>query len=185
VAGRLRELGAFVVDADEVAREVVLPGTPALAEIAEHFGAGIIAVDGTLRRQELARVVFNDPAELRVLNRIMHQRMAQRTDSLFEQARAAGAAVLVHDMALLVEGNLMADYDLVVVVSAPVELRLERLAGRGIARQDALARMAAQATDSQRGAVADFLIDNSGDRAATMVQVDRLWEKLQQGLPRP
>jgi dephospho-CoA kinase len=178
VAGRLEELGAFVVDADRVAREIVAPGMPALAEIAAHFGSGMIAADGSLRRGELARVVFHDPAQLRVLNGITHVRIAQRTASLFAGARAAGATVLVHDMALIVESGLAGDYDVVVVVTAPVELRIARLAGRGIDREDALARMAVQASDAQRAAVADHTIDNGGDLGSTLAQVDRLWGAL-------
>lgn len=182
VAGRLRQLGAYVVDADQVARAVVAPGAPALAEIVAHFGTQMLAADGSLRRQELARVVFHDAAALSALNQIMHPRIAKMTAELFCAARDAGSTVLVHDMPLLVEQGLAADYDVVLVVCAPVAVRLERLALRGIARDDALARMAAQATDDQRLEVADFTIDNGAGLEATLAQVDQLWPELIRGL---
>lgn len=176
VAARMRELGAFVVDADAVAREVVRPGEPALAEIAAQFGPEVLDPDGTLRRAHLAGIVFGDPVALDRLNRIMAPRIAQRTAEVV--AAAGEVPVLVYDMPLLVEHGLAGEYDEVVVVVAPVAVRLARLAARGIAAEDAQARMAAQASDAQRAAVATRVIDNSGPLGATLLQVDRLWAEL-------
>lgn len=178
VASRLRELGAFLIDADVVAREVVEPGQPALALIAARFGAGVITASGRLDRAALAGLVFTDSDALADLNAIIHPRMAQRTRELFTVAHSSGVRVLVHDLALLVEMGRAGDYDLVVVVTAPLETRLARLADRGLARDDALARIAAQADDSQRLAVADIVIDNGGARGDTLASVDAAWQQL-------
>jgi dephospho-CoA kinase len=174
VAERLRELGALVVDADRVAREVVEPGTPGLAAVTEAFGAAVIAIDGRLDRPALGRIVFADPDQLARLNAIVHPLVAARTQELV--AAAPAGAVVVHDVPLLVENDLAAGYRLVIVVDAPEAVRVERLVRtRGMAPDDARARIRAQATDEQRRAVADVLIDNSGPVEATRGQVDDAW----------
>lgn len=177
VAGMLSRRGAIVIDADEVARQIVRPGEPALAEIAAEFGAGVIQPDGSLDRAGLAELVFTDPAKLARLNEITHPRIGARTRELI--AAAPSGSVVVYDMPLLVENGLATGWDLVVVVDAPDEVRIERLVGqRGLPEADVRHRMAAQATREQRNAAADVILDNSGDLAALKVQVEALWEGL-------
>lgn len=174
VSARLREHGARVVDADAIAREVVAPGEPALAELAEAFGADVIGADGTLDRSLLARRAFADEASRRRLNAITHPRIAARTAELFALARPG--EVLVHDMPLLIENGLAGDHDLVVVVHAPEETRVRRLVeSRGVDAADARRRIAAQIDDATRLAAADVVLDNSGTREGLVEQVDRLW----------
>jgi len=180
VASMLASRGAIIVDADEVARQIVEPGQPALAEIEAEFGPSVMHEDGTLNRPALAGVAFNDPAKLARLNAITHPRIAARTKQLFDAAPPG--SVVVYDMPLLVENGLVQGWDLVLVVDAPDEVRVHRLTQqRGLPEGDVRARMATQASREQRNAVADLVIDNSGDRAALMMQVDALWEGLRLG----
>lgn len=177
VATLLARRGAVIVDADEVARQIVEPGQPALTEIAAEFGSGVMHDDGTLDRAALAVIVFNDPARLARLNEITHPRIAERTKALLNAAPAG--SVVVYDMPLLVEQGLTGGWDLVVVVDAPDEVRMRRLVEkRGLPRADVQARMASQATREERNAAADLVIDNSGDRAQLQLQVDALWQGL-------
>jgi dephospho-CoA kinase len=174
VASALAARGAVVVDADRLAREVVEPGTPGLAAIVEAFGADVLQSDGALDRARLGARVFNDPEALRRLGSITHPLIGAATAERI--AAAPADAVLVQDIPLLVEAGMAASFHLVVVVTAPREVRLDRLvSARGMDRADAEARMATQASDEQRAAVADVLIDNSGDRAALDATVDALW----------
>ena len=178
VATRLRELGAVVLDADVIAREVVAKGEPALAQIVERFGDHLLTEEGELDRPALGRVVFGDPAALRDLEAITHPAIWERTARLREQARAAGTPVLVHDMPLLVEKAMGAEYHLVVVVHTDDETRVRRLVEhRGIPEEDARARMRAQVSDEERLDAADVVIDNNGTPEATLAQVDRLWSE--------
>jgi dephospho-CoA kinase len=175
VAAMLADRGAVVVDGDEIARELVAPGSPALAAIVERFGEGILRADGSLDRAGLADIVFPDPAALEDLDAIMHTRIAQRAAEMLDEAARAGADAVVYDMPLLVEGGQADEFDLVVVVQAPIPVRLARLAVRGVRVDDAQERMLRQATDEERAAVADILIDNSGDESELVQQVDRAW----------
>lgn len=178
VAARLRELGAVVVDADAIARAIVAPGSPALARIAARFGPEVIGHGGQLRRAALAAMVFSDSAALADLNEIMHPEIAALTAEQEAAAELSGAQILVYDMPLLVENGLAANYDAVIVVAAQRDVRMTRLGARGIDPADAAARMAVQATDEQRAAVADFVIDNSGTLDETRRQVDHAWDQL-------
>jgi dephospho-CoA kinase len=174
VARRLVELGATLVDADRVAREVVEPGTEGLRRVAEAFGPGVLDADGALDRPALAAVVFGDEDARRRLNGIVHPLVGARTAELVAAAPADG--VLVQDIPLLVEGAMAPAFPLVVVVDAPEDVRVARLvADRGMSERDARARIAAQATPQARRAAADVLLDNSGDRDAVLAAVDRLW----------
>lgn len=178
VARMLADRGAVVVDADAIAREIVEPGQPALAEIRDAFGSDVITGEGSLDRARLAEVVFADPEALARLNAITHPRIAQRSADLL--ASAPGDAVVVYDMPLLVEqgGDALRGWDRIVVVDAPDDLRLERVVARGLDREDARRRLAAQATREERLAVADVILDNSGDLAALESAVDGLWSEL-------
>jgi dephospho-CoA kinase len=176
VSAQLASLGAVVVDADAVAREVVEPGTPALAAIADRFGPDVLGEDGRLDRPGLGRIVFGDRVALRDLEAITHPAIWARTADLL--AHAPTDAVLVHDMPLIVEKDLAADYHLVVVVGAGEEVRLRRLVDlRGMTEADARARIAAQADDEHRRAAADVWLDNEANTAALRASVLRLWHE--------
>ncbi|GAA0219340.1 dephospho-CoA kinase [Cryptosporangium japonicum] len=174
VSARLAELGAVVVDADRLAREVVEPGTPGLAAVVEAFGPDVLAADGSLDRPKLGKIVFADEAARLRLNGILHPRIGALTA---ERAAAAPPdGIVVHDIPLIVEGGSGAGFHLVVVVMAAEEIRLHRLTElRGMPVEDARARIAAQATDEQRIAAADVLLDNSGALAELRAAVDALW----------
>jgi len=176
VARHLASLGAVVVDADALAREVVAPGTPGLAAVAAAFGDGVLAADGSLDRAALGAVVFADPQRRRELEAITHPAIAERTEALV--AAAPADAVVVHDIPLLVELGRGDRYHLVVVVGAGEDERVRRLVEeRGMAEADALARVAAQADDDQRRAAADAWLDNTGPAADLPQQVGALWEQ--------
>ena len=176
VAALLGERGAVIVDADVVAREVVRAGTPGFAAVVARFGSGIVGPDGELDRAELARIVFADGAALDDLNAIVHPLVGSRSAEL--AAAAPPGSVVVHDIPLLTENGLADRFDTVVVVEADREVRLARLAARGLPRAEAEARMAAQANDAQRRAIADEIVRNDGDLDALARQIDRLWDRL-------
>lgn len=174
VSARLAELGAVVVDADRVAREVVEPGRPALAEIRRRFGAEVLTADGALDRPALGAVVFADPQARRDLEAITHPRIAERTQELV--AGAPPDAVVVHDIPLLVELDRAGDYALTVIVDVPEEVRLRRLVElREMDEGEARRRIAAQADDEQRHRAADVLLDNTASVEELRAAVDRLW----------
>ncbi|MFC8181060.1 dephospho-CoA kinase [Rhodococcus sp. NPDC057297] len=161
VSKRLAELGGVLVDADVIAREVVEPGTVGLQKLVEAFGDDILTADGSLDRPALAAKAFGDDASRATLNSIVHPLVGKRTAELIEGA--ADDAVVIQDIPLLVEGKMGALFQLVAVVFADAEERVERLVGqRNMPETDARARIAAQATDEQRRAAADIWIDNSG-----------------------
>ncbi len=177
VARRLAAYGALVIDADEVAREVVAPGTPGLDEIVQAFGTGVLRPDGSLDRQLLGEIVFSDAALRDRLNAIVHPRVGQRMREIEE---AAGAPdVIVHEIPLLAENGLAGAFDVVVVVDAPARAQVERLVStRGMTRSHALARMSAQATREERLAVATLVVDNSGSLDDLDGLVATLWAEL-------
>jgi dephospho-CoA kinase len=180
VARRLKELGAVVIDADALAREVVEPGTDGLRDVVEAFGHQVLRPDGSLDRAALAAVVFADPEQRRRLEQITHPRIAARTSEIL--ASAPDDAVVVHDVPLLVEKGLAPAYDVVVIVDATFEGRVQRLVGRGLSEADARARIAAQATEEERRAVADVWLENDGSTDELVRQVDLLWhERLSHG----
>jgi dephospho-CoA kinase len=176
VASLLADHGAVVIDADAIAREVVEPGTPGFAAVVDAFGHEVVGADGRLDRPKLAGIVFGDESKRVQLNAIVHPLVGQRT---VELAQAASAdAVLVYDIPLLVEGNMAAGFDVVLVVEADRDIRLARLAERGMAANDAQERMAAQASDEQRRELADVVIENNDSLAELKAAVDDLWELL-------
>jgi dephospho-CoA kinase len=165
--------GAVIVDADAIAREVVEPGTPGLAAVVDAFGPTVLSADGSLDRPALAGVVFADPEARRRLDAIVHPLVRARATEVTVGAPAD--AVVVNDVPLLVETGQAGAYDLVLVVEADPEIRVTRLIQRGLTAEDARARMAAQASDEQRRAVADVVLDNSGTPEELAAQVDRFW----------
>jgi dephospho-CoA kinase len=182
VSRRLAAHGAVIIDADLAAREVVAPGTPGLAKVAETFGPAVIGPDGALDRERLGETVFRDPALRATLNSIIHplvrewMRAAERT--ALQQGR--DDLIVVHDVPLLAEGGRAGRYELVIVVDVPPELQLQRLTGqRGMAPDQARARMAAQASREQRLTVAGIVIDNSGSLRDLDRRVAEVWTDLQ------
>ena len=174
VSGRLAEHGATIIDADRIAREVVEPGSVGLARVTEAFGGGVLGPDGALDRAALAKVVFADDAARQKLNGIVHPLIGARTAEL--TSAAPKDAVLVHDVPLLVENGLAPMYHLVVVVDAPVPERIARLLRtRGMTEDEVRARIAAQADEARRRAVADVWLDNGGSPDQVLAAVDALW----------
>jgi dephospho-CoA kinase len=177
VSKRLAGYGAVVIDADAVAREVVEPGSEGLAEVVKAFGQDVLLPDGSLDRPRLGDIVFADPGLRARLNAIVHPRVGAR---MAELERTAGpGAVVVHDVPLIAENGRAGVYDVVVVVDAPPQVQLDRLVRRrGMTRDQAEARMAAQASREQRLAIADIVVDNSGSLAGLDRQVAGLWSEL-------
>ncbi|MBP0461645.1 dephospho-CoA kinase [Streptomyces montanisoli] len=179
VARLLASYGAVLIDADLIAREVVEPGTPGLAAVAAEFGEKVLTPEGALDRPALGAVVFADEERRRALNAIVHPLVRARSAEL---ERAAGeSAIVVQDVPLLVEGAMMDQFDVVIVVDASPATQLDRLVRlRGMPEADARRRMAAQATREQRGAAADVIIDNDGPREALEPRVRAVWKRLEE-----
>jgi len=165
-----------VIDADSLAREVVAPGTPGLAAVRAAFGEKVLNADGSLDRGALAGIVFSDPQALAQLNAITHPLIAQRSAALL--AAAPHEAVVVYEIPLLAESGRAGEWELVVVVDAPDEVRVARLVARGLSETDARSRMAAQADRESRLALADVVVDNSAGPDELAAAVDSLWEQL-------
>ena len=178
VAALLRQKGATVVDADEVARAVVEPGEPALAKLVERFGDGVLDADGRLDRPKLAAVAFADEDGRTALGEITWPAIGEEFERRIREA--PDDAIVVCDVPLLVESKAAAarPYIAVLVVEAPLDLRLDRLELRGVPRDDAQRRIAAQATDEERRAVATHVLDNRGDLESLSRQVDDVWADL-------
>lgn len=179
VTARLAERGAVVIDADRIAREVVEPGTPGLAAVVAEFGTGILTPDGALDRPAMAAIVFADAERRRALESIVHPLVGRRSQELLDAAPAD--ALVVYDVPLLAESADLGraeGFDRIVVVTAPVETRVRRLVERGLPEADARARIAAQASDEARLAIADLVVDNSGGLDDLDAEVERLWAAL-------
>ena len=174
VATRLAELGAVLVDADALARSVVEPGTPGLASVVAAFGADMLDAGGRLDRARLGSVVFGNPSQLAVLNGIVHPLVRDAAAGII--AAAPAGAIVVQDIPLLVETGQGSNFHLVLVVDAPDDVRIARmLEHRGMTREEAVSRMAAQTARADRLAAADVVLDNSGSLDALLAQVNGLW----------
>ncbi|QRP61108.1 dephospho-CoA kinase [Corynebacterium minutissimum] len=179
VAQLLVEQGWALVDADRIARDIVEPGQPALAELAEAFGEDILRADGSLDRGLLASRAFASREKTDLLNSITHPRIQEEAQAQFAAARRAGEEFVVYDMPLLVDNGLHKDMDATIVVDVDVEERVRRLVEfRGLEEDDARRRIAAQIPDDVRRAAADVLIDNNGPREALDAQVAAAVEEL-------
>jgi dephospho-CoA kinase len=183
VAKRLAEHGAIHIDADQLARDIVEPGRPALAEIVERFGPGVLRADGSLDRAALGAIIFADDESRLALNAITHPAVGRLGKQLMaEAAERDPHAVVVYDVPLLIEARKQPDYyqfDLVAVVEADVEKRIERMVRlRGMSEDEARRRVASQSTDEERRAIADVIIDSNGSIDDTLRQADELWETL-------
>lgn len=177
VARRLATRGALVVDADQLARQVVAPGTPGLAAVRAEFGDAVLRPDGSLDRPALARLVFADQAALQRLNAIVHPLVRAETDRRI--AVAPAGSIVVNDVPLLVEAGLAERYDVVVVVAADKATAIRRLvANRGMAEADARARIAAQAPLADKLKAATYVVPNDGGREDLERAVGELWERL-------
>lgn len=179
VADEFARLGAVIVDADLLAREVVAPRSPGLERIVQRFGAGMLNEDGTLDRARLGDLVFVDDDARADLNAIVHPLVRERSEELF--AAAPPGNVVIEVIPLLVETGLHQAFDHVIVVDAPTEVQVRRLMQRsGLTADQARTRVRIQANREDRIAAADWVIDNSGDQASTVRQVEDLWPVLQQ-----
>lgn len=179
VSAMLGALGAAVVDADLLAREVVAPGSPGLAAVAARFGQELLDEHGALRRQALGRIVFSDPEALDDLNGLLHPAIVAEIQARIAIAQAAGQDVVVIDAALLVEFGLHRDCDLVVVVRCDAQTRVARVMARdGLAEALVQARIDAQASDAARLQHADLIIDNNGDLVELEQHVAHVWARI-------
>ena len=181
VATLFVERGAFLVDADAISRSLMEPGEAVLARTVAEFGEHLLDEDGRLNRPALARIVFSDEQARLRLNSIVHPAIRERAAQLVEQAQSEPgfSGIILEDIPLLVESGDPSAFDGVVVVRTPLATRLERLvSSRGMREEDARARIAAQATDEQREAVATWIIDNGGSLEETAEQVRAVWEQM-------
>jgi len=175
VAEMFAELGAFVVDADDLARQALSKGSPLIADVATRFGPGVV-VDEEVNRQALADIVFSDDAALRDLEAMIHPEVARRLQAIHTQI--GDTQILVYAIPLLAELGMKDRFDAVVVVQCDMETRKQRLRERGLADADIDARIAAQVTDEKRAQYANFIIDNSGDLSSLQHQVADVWDSL-------
>jgi dephospho-CoA kinase len=177
VSAILAELGALVIDADALAREVVARGTPGLDAVVAEFGPGVLTPEGDLDRPAMGRLVFGDDAARRRLEAIIHPLVIERMAEI--EATAGEDDVVVHDIPLLAEGGRADTFDAVVVVDAPRDLQVERMLGdRGWTREDAESRIAAQATREERRAIATHVIDNNGTLEELRTRVEAVLDEL-------
>jgi len=173
------ELGARVIDADAIARDIVAPGQPALAELARTFGREMLLPDGTLDRKRLGAVIFADPEKRRALNAITHPRIAAETQARLGRLREEGVPVAVYEAALLVENGVHHGLDGLVVVACDEATQLRRLIDRDrYSEADARARIAAQAPVADKLRAATWVVDTSGPLAETKKQLARVWEEI-------
>jgi dephospho-CoA kinase len=177
VSAIFRELGAVVIDADELARDVVAKGTPGLAAVVAEFGTGLLTEDGDLDRAAMGDLVFNDEAARRRLEAIVHPLVFERIVDL--ESHAPEGSVIVHDIPLLAESGRADTFDAVVVVDVPPEVQVARMVtDRGWTEDDALARIAAQAQPEDRRAIATYLVENTGSRDDLRREIERVYADL-------
>jgi dephospho-CoA kinase len=183
VSALLRSLGAVVIDADQLARDVVAPGTPGLEEVVEAFGPSVLAADGSLDRPAVATIVFGDDEARRRLEGIIHPRVFEEFVRI--EAEAPDDALVVHDIPLLAESGRTQDFKAVLVVDAPHETQVERMVrDRDMTREDAEARIAAQASREDRLAIATHVVDNDGTREELEARVREVYAELTGLTPR-
>lgn len=180
VASMFRELGAVVIDADQVARLVVEPGQPAWKEIVERFGKEVLNPDGTINRSRLGEIVFRDEEKREELNRITHPRIIERIKEIIEKYRKEGAKIVIIEAALIVEkGGMKPIIDNLIVVTADEETQMRRLTQMvGLSQEDALLRIKSQMPTSEKIKHATYVIDNSGGLEETREQVKKVWEMI-------
>ena len=178
VARRWVEHGAIEIDADQLARDVVAPGTKGLSEIASTFGKTILNPDGSLDRAKLGAIIFNDEVKRLALNAIVHPLVQEKTKELLNALPAD--AIAIYNVPLLVEAKVDYDFDLVVTVEAPEEEQINRLTKiRGLTKEDALARISAQAKPVERAAAADMILNSNQDINLLLKDADDLWRVIE------
>jgi dephospho-CoA kinase len=176
VATLLSDFGASVIDADQVAREVVIPGSPGLRQIVVFFGEEVLMSSGELDRQKLGEIVFKDPAKRIQLEQILHPLIKKRTTQLIAEQETD---LVVYAVPLLIEAKVDYPFDAVVTVEAGVENQISRLmSSRSMSEPEAARRIQAQTSSAEREAIADFIIDSSGTKEQTREQVNELWQNL-------
>lgn len=183
VAAMFSDKGAFIIDADAISRELMEPGEETLQRVAAAFGEEILLDNGQLNRPHLASLIFANPEKREKLNAIVHPAVRARSQLLREEAVAQQGenVTIIEDIPLLTETGQADRFDGVIVVCADEKVRLERLTTqRGILKEDALARIKAQASDEERAQIARWIIDNSGSREDTQHQVERVWQEITQ-----
>ena len=179
VAARLAEKGAFVIDADELARRAVEPGMPALAEIVARWGSSVLLPDGSLDRAQLRGIVFRSSADREALNGIVHPEIRRLRNQRMAQARGRGVHIVVNDIPLLFESGMQREVDRIVLVDAPPELRLARLIeSRELSRDEALRMIESQMPSKEKREAANYIIDNTGSLEDLKTRVDEVWEML-------
>jgi dephospho-CoA kinase len=180
VSQMLRELGGWIIDADQIARKVVEPGRPAWREIVDHFGDRVLLPDQTIDRGLLGAIVFHDEKERRVLNRIVHPHVREEMIRETEQVRLHHPqGIIIWDVPLLIEGGLYHQVEKVIVVYVDPDIQLRRLMNRnGLSEDEAKRRIASQMPLSEKVKYADFLIDNNGTLEETRKQVNRIWNAI-------
>jgi dephospho-CoA kinase len=179
ISEMFRRLGAHIVDADQVARRVVEPGTPALREISESFGEEVLRADGALDRAALGKIVFQDAEARSRLNSILHPRIWEEEARLFELYEAQDPeGIVLLDAAVLIEAGAAGRMDLMVVVDVDEDDQLRRLVGKGMPREEALRRIRSQMPTAEKLTYADYVIDNRGSLEETERQVDAIWAAL-------
>jgi dephospho-CoA kinase len=179
VAARFAEKGAFVIDADELARRAVDPGMPALTEIVSRWGQGVLLPDGTLDRAQLRGIVFRSNADLEALNSIVHPEIRRLRNQRMAQARVRGVHIVVNDIPLLFESGMQHEVDRIVLVDAPREVRLTRLIeSRDLSRDEAIRMIESQMPSEAKRESADYVIDNTGSLETLRARVDEVWQML-------
>jgi dephospho-CoA kinase len=179
VAGRFRDAGITVIDADQIARQAVAPGTSGLAEIIKNFGKEVLRPDGTLDRAKLAAIVFGDDEKRKTLNRILHPRIAGRTMQTAQELASRGEPLACYEAALLVENGAADTFRPLVVVVASEETQIARIIARDrLSEADARARISAQMPVKEKAAVADYVIDTGGTMDDTYRQADEVITKI-------
>lgn len=179
VADLFAERGATIIDADVLAREAVMKGSPALEAIVERWGKGILDADGNLDRAALRHRVFQDQSDLDALNAIVHPEVQRRRSQEVSAARARGDKVIVCVIPLLFERHLADDFDTIVLVDAPRSIRLDRIVrDRGIDEAEAMKMIASQMPADLKRARADYVIENAGTREDLEIEVDRVWQEI-------
>jgi dephospho-CoA kinase len=170
--------GAVVIRSDDLARQVIEPQTPGFQQVIDRFGKDIINSDGYIDRAKLAQVVFQDDAALKDLENIVHPLVRNKTNQIIEQHTSE--TIIVNEIPLLLEKKMESLFDFLVIVISSEKNRLERLAQRGLAAEQATARMAKQVSDEERKAAADFLIVNDGNLDQLEADVEKIWQTLQE-----
>lgn len=182
IANFLKNLGAKVIEADEIAKEVTAKDSPAYRKIVAHFGAEILAPDGQINRPKLAKIIFSNPSQLKALNEIIHPQVKRVIKNRLESLKkeALKEEVVVVEVPLLIEAGMMGMVDKVAVVVSTPEIRFERLSQKGLSEKDALERMRSQISDKERLRHADFVILNKGSFATLQEEIENFFKQLKE-----